>query len=73
MRYDAITKNDNERRKEAARLKRQTQLYTSIFRDVSTILKILYPSDRALPLSQNVKSIMYALIEIKTGKRPDKF
>jgi hypothetical protein len=70
MRYTDITgKTDKALQKQM----RTVHLYGSIFRDVTAILKMLLPSDKALAVSQHLKSIMYSLIELKVGKRPDKF
>ncbi len=71
MKYADITNKTNQRR--IRRVMRQTHLYKSIFRDVMKALNILLPSDKALTVGEHIKSIMYALIELKTGQRPEKF
>lgn len=72
MRYAEIT-DKTDKKKVLQRNMRTAHLYTSIFRDVLAILKVLLPSDKALTVGQHLKSIMYSAIELKTGKRPDKF
>jgi hypothetical protein len=52
---------------------RQAHLYTSIFGDIAAILKLVLPSSKALTVENHLKSIMYNLIELKTGERPKKF
>lgn len=49
------------------------ELYTSIFVALSAITKILLPHSKAVNVDAHLKSIMYDLIELKTGKRPKKF
>jgi hypothetical protein len=73
MRYAEIAESPEEQKRAQLRLARSAHLYGSIFRDIVAILKVLLPSDKALTVSQHLKSIMYSLIEMKTGKRPDKF
>ncbi len=71
MKYIDIDKTD--KKKVLQRNMRTTHLYGSIFRDVVAILRVLLPSDKALIVGQHIKSIMYSLIELKMGKRPNKF
>ena len=52
---------------------RRLYLYTQIFTDIAAIMKIFLPSDKAVIVSNHIKSIMYNLIELTTGKRPDNF
>lgn len=72
MKYADIT-DHTDKKKELQRKMRTAHLYGSIFRDGTAILKVLLPSDKALIVGQHLKSIMYSLIELKVGKRPDKF
>lgn len=72
MRYADITDKTDKKRVLQQKM-RTTHLYVSIFRDVVAILKVLLPNDKALTVGQHLKSIMYSLIEMKTGRRPDKF
>lgn len=72
MKYADITDKTGKKRV-IQRNMRTAHLYSSIFLDVVAILKELLPSDKALIVGQHLKSIMYALIELKMGKRPDKF
>lgn len=51
---------------------RRAHLYSEIWRDVEGILKILLPTETALEVGTKIKGIMVNLIELKTGKRPDK-
>ncbi len=71
MEYTDITTTTNSR--EANRRKRLAHLYTSIFRDMSAILKILLPPDKVPVVGNHLKSVMYAIIEVQTGKKPDRF
>jgi hypothetical protein len=71
--YREIVEKGRGDKKTLQRNMRTMNLYASIFRDVSAILKVLLSSDKALTVSQHAKSIMYSLIELKMGKRPDKF
>jgi hypothetical protein len=73
MRYAEITESPEKQKRTQLQLERTAHLYKSIFQDVVGILRLLLPSDKALPVGQHLKSIMYVLIELKTGKRPDKF
>lgn len=72
MKYIDIT-DKTDKKKVLQRNMRTTHLYGSIFRDVVAILRVLLPSDKALIVGQHIKSIMYSLFELKTGKRPEKF
>lgn len=71
MEYADITANTDNR--EINKRKRAVHLYASIFRDVLAILKILLPTEKAMVVGNHLKSAMYAIIEVQTGKRPDKF
>ena len=73
MSYESITEYDRKNKREGLRMERRTELYTSIFRDLSAILKILLPTKKADIVGQHLKSLMYSVIELKTGKRPGKF
>ena len=70
MRYDQIATRNEKR--DQLRLQRKAQLYLSLWRDIAAIIKCLLPPDRAKTVHDHAKSIFYALIELKTGKRPDK-
>ncbi len=72
MRYADIP-DKTDKKKVLQRNMRTAHLYSSIFTDVIAIFRVLLPSDKALVVSQHAKGIMYSLIELKTGKRPDKF
>ncbi len=72
MKYIDIP-DKTDKKKVLQRNMRTTHLYTSIFRDIAAILKILLPSATALIVGQHAKSILYSLFELKTGKRPEKF
>ncbi len=48
-------------------------LYTSIYKDVVAILRIVLPGSNMMAVASHMKSIMYSLIELKTGQRPRKF
>lgn len=52
---------------------RRSHLYSEIWRDVVTIIKILVPGDKTDRITTRAKGIMVNLIELKTGKRPEKF
>ena len=67
---DIVEKTDG---RDARRRERATRLYASVFRDVAAILKILLPDDKAIVVGNHLKSGMYAIIELKTGSKPDKF
>lgn len=71
MKYADITEKTSKIA--VQRRARETYLYASIFRDVTAILKILLSSDKAMVVSNHLKSAMYAIIELQSGKRPDKF
>lgn len=71
MRYDTIT-DKTDKRKVLRQSMRRTHLYSEIWRDVKGILEILLPSEMALEVGNKIKGIMFNLIELKTGKRPDK-
>lgn len=71
MRYaDIVGKTD--KRKALQQSMRRAHLYSEIWRDVAGIIKILLPSEMALTVNNHLKGIMFNLIELKTGKRPDK-
>jgi hypothetical protein len=74
MKYSEIVnaKADIERRRKQNKLNRQAQIYREIWSDVAAIIKYVVPEDKCLRVSNHLKSIMYGLIELKTGKRPDK-
>jgi hypothetical protein len=65
--------DDTQAKRKQLQLDRQLQLYKTIFRDISEIVDVLLPSDRGLRIKTHVKSVMYALIELKTGKQIKKF
>ena len=71
MRYE-ISDDTHQKRKQL-KLERQQQLYKMIFRDISEIIDVLLPSPKGLRVKTHVKSIMYALIELWTGKQIGKF
>lgn len=71
MRYADIT-DKTDKRKVLQQSMRRAHLYSEIWRDVDGILKILLPSEMALEVGNKIKGIMFNLIELKTGKRPDK-
>lgn len=71
MKYADITVKTDKRGLQ--RQMRTKHLYAVIFRDVRDILNVLLPSDKALTVGQHIKSIMYSLIELKTGNRPENF
>lgn len=72
MKYADIpdqTDNKKARRQKARRLR----LYSEIWRDIVTIIRILVPGAQADKITTRAKGIMVNIIELKTGKRPDKF
>ena len=73
MRYE-IT-DDTQAKREQLRRDRQVHLYASLYKDIAAILKLLMPndSDKAMIAGQHLKSMMYALVELKTGKKASKF
>lgn len=73
MRYSDIASDGIEKKKELMQKSRRLHLYSLIWRDVVTIIKILVPHDKADQITTRAKGIMLNLIELKTGKRPDKF
>jgi hypothetical protein len=73
MRYAEITESPEEQKRAQLRLARSAHLYRTIFYDIVAILKILLPSNKAMLVGEHFKSIMYSLIELKTGKKSDKF
>jgi hypothetical protein len=73
MRYGDIVTDEADKKKKLRRNARRLRLYSEIWRDVVTIIKILVPHDKADQITTRAKGIMVNLIELKTGKRPDKF
>lgn len=71
MKYADITDKTNKKMVLQQSMRR-SHLYSEIWRDVNGILKILLPSETALEVGTKIKGIMFNLIELKTGKRPDK-
>ena len=71
MRYADIT-DKTDKPKVLQQSMRRAHLYSEIWRDVAGILKILLPSEKALDVGLKIKGIMFNLIELKTGQRPDK-
>ena len=71
MRYTDITDKTNKKDLLQQSMRR-VHLYSEIWRDVKGILKILLPSEKALDVGLTIKGIMFNLIELKTGERPDK-
>lgn len=55
------------------RLDRQRQLYKMIFQDIANIITLLVPGDKSFVIMSHAKSVMYSLIELKTGKRVKRF
>lgn len=65
--------DDTQQKRKQLQFERRKQLYKMIFRDISEIIDVLLPSDRGLRVKTHVKSVMYALIELGTGKQIGKF
>lgn len=71
MKYADITVR--EAKKKSRLHARRLRLYSEIWRDVVTIIRILVPGDKANQVTTRAKGIMVNLIEVITSKRPDKF
>lgn len=72
VRYADIT-DKTDKKAELQHKDRIERLYSEIWRDVVTIIKILVPGDKSESITTRAKGIMVNLIELKTGKRPKKF
>jgi len=70
--YQSIVASPEKRKRELQQQMRKTHLYSEIHRDLVEILKLVLPSDKAIAAGNHVRSIMFNLIEIQSGKRPDK-
>jgi len=72
MRYSAIVKDDKDEKRHEARIARQLHLYSKLWLDLAAIIKALLPSDKVVVVGNHVKSIIFIIAELKTGKKPDK-
>ena len=72
VQYADIVKSPTDRKHELQQQMRKTHLYSEIYRDLMAILKLVLPSDKVLDVGNHVKGIMFNLIELQSGKRPDK-
>ena len=70
--YADIVKSPTDRKHELQQQMRKTHLYSEIYRDLMAILKLVLPSDKLLDVGNHVKSILFNMIELQSGKRPDK-
>ena len=71
MRYADIA-NKTDKRKALQQSMKRAHLYSEIWRDAKAIIRILLPDEMALTVCNHLKGILFNLIELKTGKRPDK-
>ncbi|MCP4083228.1 MAG: hypothetical protein GY743_23650 [Planctomycetaceae bacterium] len=71
--YQKLQAQGESDKRDESQAARRDCLYASIWKDVSEILRVLLPGDKGLVVSQHSKSIFLALVELKTGKRPNKF
>lgn len=71
--YKGIVKSPAEKKIELQQQMRKSHLYSEIYRDLIAILKIILPAEKAIAVGNHAKGIMFNLIELQTGKRPDKF
>lgn len=71
--YADIIKSPIDRKHELQQQMRKAHLYSEIYRDLMAILKLVLPSEKVLDVGNHVKSILFNMIEIQSGKRPDKF
>jgi hypothetical protein len=70
--YEVIKQAARDNEISYLKSKRKAQLYSMIWRDIAAIIKLLAPDDKAEMVSNHIKSMLYSIIEMKTGRRPDK-